>query len=199
MPVIKLEDFLIMWWQTSTDNSAASGQNPGRLGRLSLLLLTLGLFGVVGQQIRAEARIGQPFPSASQFQYDGSWPAELAGKVAVIDFWASWCAPCKASFPALSRLQNEFGSSVVIVGVSVDEKKAAYQQFIARFKPSVAVVRDGAHQLISQVKVPTMPTSYVLDRNGVVRFIHSGFHDGTEQELRTQIKQLLGETHEARR
>ncbi len=141
----------------------------------------------------AELAVGSTFPAVNSIQLEGAWPANTEGKIVVVDFWASWCAPCKASFPALSRLQEEFGPRVVIVGVSVDEKKTAYEQFLARLKPSFATVRDGAHQLTAQVKVPTMPTSYVLDRHGVVRFVHPGFHDHTPQELRAQLQQLLEE------
>jgi thiol-disulfide isomerase/thioredoxin len=153
----------------------------------------LGLLAaLLGSGARAAVEVGATFPPVTSSVMEGTVP-DTAGKVVVVDFWASWCAPCKTSFPALSQLQNEFGSQLTIVGVSVDEKADAYERFLARMKPSFTTLRDRTQQLVATVSVPTMPTSYVIDRHGVVRFIHIGFHDDTAQALRTQIKQLIEE------
>ncbi|HEU5080230.1 MAG TPA: TlpA disulfide reductase family protein [Opitutaceae bacterium] len=160
--------------------------------KAKVFLIALVLFRLVAPA-RAEVAVGAKFPALPQYAIEGTLPPEMAGKVVVVDFWASWCAPCRSSFPAFSELQKEFGANVVILGVSVDDKKSAYEKFVSRFKPAFATVRDEDHRLTSDVRVPTMPTSYVIDRSGKVRFVHAGFHSGTPAELRAQIRQLLEE------
>lgn len=143
----------------------------------------------------AAVEVGATFPALSNYTFDGgALPSDLKGKVLVVDFWASWCAPCKASFPTLSAVQNEFGSQgFQVIGVSVDEKTAAYEQFKKRLNPTFATVRDREHRLAADANPPTMPTTFVLDRAGRVRFVHTGFHDETPALLRRQIQQLLEE------
>jgi hypothetical protein len=80
------------------------------------------------------------------------------------------------------------------VAVGVDDSLSAYQGFVATLKPAFATLYDSRRKLVSVAQVPTMPTSYLLDRSGRVRFMHPGFHgDQTERELRKEIEALLGE------
>jgi thiol-disulfide isomerase/thioredoxin len=139
-------------------------------------------------------KVGDVFPVLAESALVGELPA-TAGKVVVVDFWASWCAPCKASFPSFARLHQEYGASgLVIVAVSVDEKPAAYAAFVKKLNPPFAVLHDHQQKLVSAVKVPVMPTSYLLDRRGCVRHVHQGFHGKTtEQELRRELAALLAE------
>jgi thiol-disulfide isomerase/thioredoxin len=120
---------------------------------------------------------------------------ETKGRVVLVDFWASWCAPCKASFPAYSRLQAAFADrGLVVLAIGVDESPSAYGAFVARMKPVFTTLYDSRQRMVSLVQVPTMPTSYLLDRSGKVRFMHSGFHgEQTEREIRKEIEALLDE------
>jgi thiol-disulfide isomerase/thioredoxin len=148
--------------------------------------------------LHAQLVKGSAFPSLTDAGLVGRVP-ETTGKVVLVDFWASWCAPCKASFPVYSKIAADFASrGVVIVAVSVDDDPAQYAAFIAERKPLFPTVHDAQHKLVSAVQVPTMPTSYLLDRNGKVRFVHRGFHSGsTEKDLRSEIEALLGEKDSA--
>ena len=150
------------------------------------LLLTLASNGQV--------KTGQPFPALAGHALEGTLP-DFAGQVVLVDFWATWCAPCKASFPAYSELQREFGPrGFILLAVSVDKTAGPYEDFLQRFKPAFPTVRDGAQKLISEVRVPAMPTSYLLDRHGIVREVHSGFHgEATVKALREEITRLLEE------
>jgi len=123
-----------------------------------------------------------------------AYPA-TAGRVVLLDFWASWCAPCKASFPAYARLGAELSAKgLVIIAVSVDEDASAYDSFVRRMKPPFFVALDRGHRLVERVQVPTMPASYLIDREGRVRFVHQGFHGGvTEAAVRREIETLLAE------
>jgi len=155
-------------------------------------LLAFAVF--ISQRQTQAVEIGSPFPAFSGYRFEGTLPTDLAGKVVVVDFWASWCAPCKASFPTLSAVQNEFGSrGLVVLGVSVDEKPGPYEQFKKRLNPSFSTVRETDHRITADLNVPTMPTTILLDRTGRIRFVHAGFHDDTPARLRQEVLQLLEE------
>ncbi|HWL17903.1 MAG TPA: TlpA disulfide reductase family protein [Opitutus sp.] len=146
--------------------------------------------------LHGQVAVGDPFPSLARAGLAKAELPELHGRVVLVDFWASWCAPCKASFPAMARLQAEFAQrGLVIVAVSVDEVERAYAAFLRKMAPPFVAPRDASQALVRAVKVPAMPTSYLLDRSGRVRFVHAGFHGrATEDELRAQIDALLKET-----
>lgn len=157
----------------------------GRIAACALLL--------AAGAARAELKPGDSFPALALT--GGTVPA-TAGHVTIVDFWASWCAPCKASFPVYAKLQaDDAARGLVIVAVSVDDRPADYDGFLRRMHPPFVTLLDARKQLVTAVQVPAMPTSYVLDRAGRIRFIHVGFHGAaTEKELRAQIESLLAET-----
>lgn len=138
---------------------------------------------------------GDAFPAWTEFELTGALPDLSKAKVTIVDFWASWCAPCKASFPAFAELHREFeAAGVAIVAVSVDQDERAMRAFLARFNPEFTILRDTEQALVARVDVPAMPTSYVLDAAGVVRFVHVGFHgESSLQQYREQIRSLLSE------
>ena len=142
----------------------------------------------------ADVAVGDSFPSLDSLGSPAALPA-TAGKVLIVDFWASWCAPCKASFPAYSRIQSEYSpKGLVLIAVSVDDNPRDYASFLKRFSPTFPVFLDQGHRLVQQVAVPTMPTCYLVDRHGRVRFIHAGYHGAaTDTELRHELDLLLTE------
>ncbi len=139
---------------------------------------------------RADVAVGDLFPPLP-----AATGTETHGKVLLVDFWASWCAPCKASFPAYGRLNAELAPrGLVIVAVSVDDDPGAYASFVRRFSPPFAVVLDKGHALVERVRVPTMPTCYLVDREGRIRYLHAGYHgEETDRALRKEAELLLSE------
>jgi thiol-disulfide isomerase/thioredoxin len=155
-------------------------------------LLPAALFLLVAATALAEVKPGDAFPPLSAADLDGPVPV-TAGRVVLVDFWASWCAPCKASFPAYGRLQADYANrGLVIVAVSVDQAPGAAAAFVRKLNPSFPTLVDRGQKLVRTVEVPTMPSSYLLGRDGRVRFVHAGFYgDRTERELRQEIDALL--------
>jgi len=161
-------------------------------------LLAVALVLASAVIIRADVKVGEPFPALAPAGVvnlaGGDLPA-TAGQVVLVDFWASWCAPCKASFPAMAKIHAAYASrGLVIAAVSIDEKPAAAAAFWKKMAPPFATLHDRTQALVKQVVVPTMPTSYLLGRDGTVRFMHEGFHgDATDKEVRREIEILLAE------
>ncbi len=117
--------------------------------------------------------------------------ADLRGKVVIVDFWASWCGPCREELPALASLQEEFGDRLVIVGVSVDTDEGAMRRFLRRSGVRFRVARDVDQAVAGRYEPPRMPSSYVIDQEGVVRHVHAGFDSDDIAEFRSEIRALL--------
>jgi thiol-disulfide isomerase/thioredoxin len=163
--------------------------------KLAFMALCVGVSLIGGVPARADINVGDIFPSLETAGLTGSQLPKLRGQVLLVDFWASWCAPCKASFPSYSRLNAEFASrGLVIVAVSVDEEASAYSAFVRKYAPTFSVALASNQDLVRTVNPQTMPTSYLVDREGRVRYTHRGFHGSeTEQDLRREIEAMLTE------
>ena len=116
------------------------------------------------------------------------------GKVVYIDFWASWCGPCKESFPWMKKIhQQHQQDGLVILAVNVDQDKKLADQFLSEFNPDFKVIFDKNGKLAEDFKVNSMPSSYVLDRQGKPRFKHKGFHGNKTSQYETELQTLLNE------
>lgn len=125
------------------------------------------------------------------------WPVlkSYAGKVVLVDFWASWCAPCLRSFPWMNDLQQRHaGQGLVIVAVNVDQERALADTFLKKSPAQFRIEYDAPGHIARQFGVEAMPTSFLIDRRGQVRVRHAGFRDAQRAERERQIEQLLKET-----
>jgi thiol-disulfide isomerase/thioredoxin len=121
---------------------------------------------------------------------------QYAGKVVLVDFWASWCAPCKESFPWMQRMHERYASQgLVIVAVNVDHDRALAERFLARQRPGFQVVYDPHGDLAEQYRVSSMPASYLYSRGGEIRFRHSRANDEERAQGEREIVALLQEAH----
>jgi cytochrome c biogenesis protein CcmG, thiol:disulfide interchange protein DsbE len=116
------------------------------------------------------------------------------GRVVYLDFWASWCEPCRKSFPWMETLTkaNE-RNGLTVLAIDVDTDRADGDRFLRRFHPSFDVRFDPSGALAEQFKVIGMPTSVIIDRHGVQRFRHIGFQPADSKTYEAQVRELLAE------
>lgn len=123
---------------------------------------------------------------------------QFRGKVLYVDFWASWCGPCAQSFPFMNRLSHELrGNGLQIVGINLDEEPDDAKAFLSKLPAHFDVAADRDKICAQSFGVKAMPSSYLVDRKGVVRHVHLGFRPGEADKLRTQVQQLLAEAPSA--
>ncbi|MGB5512112.1 MAG: TlpA disulfide reductase family protein [Woeseiaceae bacterium] len=123
--------------------------------------------------------------------------ADYEGRVVVIDFWASWCVPCRRSFPWLNAMQSKYADDgLVIIGVNVDRERADADQFLASFPAAFSIIYDSEADLAKRFGVQAMPSSFVIGRDGVVRERHLGFKTKKQDEYEAALVAALKEKME---
>jgi len=138
-------------------------------------------------------KVGDALPDLATFGLEGQMPDELKGKVILLDFWASWCGPCKESFPVMEELHQKYGSKgLVILAVNVDEKAASMKDFLKEHPVQFTILHDATKKLVGAAKIGSMPTSFVIGKDGVVVSLHKGFH-GKESSTQyvAEVEKLL--------
>ena len=154
------------------------------------------------QRGTSQGALGESKPLVFQVKrYPGGEPYSVAsdrGSVVLLDVWATWCEPCKDALPLYEQLAKEYGSrGLKVYALNVDEDTRGIEPFLAETKVSLPVLLD-ANAVVAEktLQVKMMPTSYLLDRQGVVRFIHEGFAEEFLQKYQNEIEQLLAERAE---
>ena len=139
--------------------------------------------------------VNNPAPVFAAESVNGKGKVDLTawkGKVVLVDFWATWCEPCKKSFPKLEDLRVKYESAgFAIVAVSEDDEGNAIPGFGATHGAKFHLVWDKDKSIAGKWHPPTMPSSFIVDKKGVVRFVHLGYHEGEEKEIETELKSLL--------
>lgn len=163
-----------------------------RFPSFSIFLLFAAMMLGNAALTHADAKSGDLFPQLAAFGLEGQVP-ETKGKVMLVDFFASWCAPCQKSFPVMEELHKEYsGKGLVIVAISLDKKKADLDRFLKKHPTSFNILRDANGKLAGELKLPTMPTSYLVGKDGKITSVHSGFHgEETRKRYVSEIQALL--------
>lgn len=118
--------------------------------------------------------------------------AQYKGKVVYVDFWASWCVPCRKSFPWMNALQTKHQEQgFVVLSINLDAEKRLAQIFLQQVPANFAIIYDAKGKLARQFKIKGMPSSYLFDRQGKLISAHSGFNGKKQQEYENEIEQAL--------
>jgi cytochrome c biogenesis protein CcmG, thiol:disulfide interchange protein DsbE len=116
----------------------------------------------------------------------------LRGKVVLVDFWASWCGPCRQSFPWMSKLYQTYSQKgLVIVAINLDKKREPANDFLSEFSPPFIVAFDPAAKTAEAFHVPAMPSSFIVNREGMILYSHAGFNLKKTDEVENLIQEAL--------
>jgi thiol-disulfide isomerase/thioredoxin len=117
---------------------------------------------------------------------------KLRGKIVYVDFWASWCAPCRRSFPWMNEIQQRYGSQgVAIVAINVDAKREDANRFLRQYPASFVVAFDGSGATPGAYDAKAMPSSYLIDGKGRIVVVEQGFRDEDRDALEGKIRSLI--------
>ena len=116
----------------------------------------------------------------------------LQGKVLYVDFWASWCGPCRKTFPFMNDLHSRFEpSEFQVIAINMDENIEDADKFLERYPAQFPIFIDQQNTLAKQLELPGLPTAYIVDKQGVIRAVHTGFRERTKQKTIEQIRYLV--------
>tara|TARA_B110000467_G_C18310144_1_gene477530 strand:- start:237 stop:707 length:471 start_codon:yes stop_codon:yes gene_type:complete len=119
---------------------------------------------------------------------------EQRGSIILVNFWASWCGPCRKEMPVLQSLQDKYQDlGVEVWGINVEQENQAGKDFLADLDLSFSIFFDQTNMLSATYQVEAMPTTVIIDRSGVVRYIFRGYKDGYEKKYAKAIKKLIRE------
>ena len=164
--------------------------------RLGLIFILLSIQGLLGQDLT-----GKEAPDFSGLDINGKKInlADYRGKIVLLDFWASWCAPCKQELPFLIEFYNKHKKDdFIVVAVNIDNERDNMFHFLAKNDgtKSFPVVFDPDKKIPPLYDLQAMPTSFFIDNKGIIRFVHSGFNESTKKEFRQELTLLLNEKKE---
>jgi peroxiredoxin len=163
-----------------------------RVGALTVAVLGLALLGS-----REAGPVGRPAPACALTALEGAQPVALSparGKVLWIDFWASWCPSCAESFPFLIALDRDFRArGLEVVAVNLDEEPEQAREFLARYGVRFELAADRSGECPRAFGVDSIPSAFLVDRGGVIRYVHRGFRSGDVDALRARVESLLAE------
>ena len=120
--------------------------------------------------------------------------SELRGEVVMINFWASWCGPCRQEMPLLEKIHKKYKRlGFTLLGVNVEENSNDAKNYLKDVKVTFPILFDRTQKTSELYNVSAMPTTVLIDRNGNKRFLHKGYKPGYENDYKKQIKKLLRE------
>ena len=118
--------------------------------------------------------------------------SELRGQVVMINFWASWCAPCRQEMPLLNRIHERYRKTgFVLLGVNIDDNPETARTLAQQLGVGFPILFDADKNVSKRYDVDAMPSTLLIDRGGKVRYIHRGYRPGYETQYETQVRELL--------
>ncbi|MBI3188343.1 MAG: TlpA family protein disulfide reductase [Gammaproteobacteria bacterium] len=164
-----------------------------KFGKL-FCIVTIALLLVSNAQAGSEMK--QPAPNFTLKSNSGKniKLSELRGQVVLLNFWASWCGPCRTEMPLLVKIHDKYkGMGFTVLGVNVEEDSAPAKSIITKTKISFPVLFDQTNSVSKLYNVSAMPSTVLIDRDGNMRYLHEGYKSGDEEKYREWIKKLVQE------
>jgi len=166
--------------------------------RYFILFFLLSCFSLFAKD---QVKVGAAAPVFQGTTLDGKAInlADYKGKVVLLDFWASWCVPCRLEMPYLATLHQRYQNAAFeIITVNIDDKEQNARRFIDQVRQRILfpVVKDPQKKLPPKYQIKGMPTTVLIDKNGVIRYWHTGFKTSDKQKYVDQINTLLQEKND---
>lgn len=143
---------------------------------------------------KLKVKEGDEFPIIKVSQFSGKGKVDMAkklkGKVVIVDFWASWCEPCKIELPALAKLHKKYKGKLVVIGVNVDDNMNDAKAFLKDHPVAFDLVHDKGQKVSQELGIQKMPTSFILSQGKVVK-VHEAFRAGDDKKIDAEIKKIL--------
>ncbi len=159
--------------------------------RLLLSVLLLGLLGLA-----QAGEVSGPAPDFTLRSNTGKnlKLSEFRGQVVLLNFWASWCGPCRQEMPALDKLHKRYSKlGFTVLGVNVEEDSAQAKRMLKEVRVSFPILFDTQNTASKLYQVAAMPTTVIIDRDGNMRYLHKGYKPGEESVYKKWVKKLIRE------
>lgn len=165
----------------------------GSLGKFNIVLLLLALCSGSGLVLASDTQTtNQPSAEVPSLDLD-----QYRGQVVYVDFWASWCGPCRASFPFLNRMHEQYrDAGLTIIGINVDDKRTDADSFLSKIPANFQIIYDHDGVLARRLGVSAMPHSFLYGRDGELIQQHKGFRKEDPAPLEQAIKTALADALE---
>ncbi len=154
---------------------------------LTILIVTTGL-AFTAEQVSAETA-----PDFTLSESPGEQQlSDLKGQVIYLDFWASWCVPCRKSFPWMNSIQEKYADrGFKVITVNLDKEPKLIAAFLKKYPAKFTIVRDAKGVIADQYQLQSMPSSYIIDASGEIIFSHTGFFEKKKVQYQQEIESLL--------
>lgn len=167
--------------------SACASSKPVEVQPIALPTATASTSAAAMPTVNPRPKSGLVFESINE-----RGRVELAGHVAIVDFWATWCGPCKRAFPKLQALYDRHANEgLIVIGLAMDDEPDAPLEFVRTRGTTFPIALDRGHAQYETWNLTMMPSTVVLDRSGNIHRRYDGYHEGEDTELERDVRELL--------
>jgi len=183
----------LVYLVSSLEDAERMGMKSRWVVMASAVLVAAQLSCSSGPGTSGPAEVGSLAPTFSLPDLQGRQVSleKFRGKVVMLDFWATWCGPCRMTMPLVDRLQKEFPNEMVLLAINLQETPEEVRTYVERRKIEATVLLDETGEVGFAYRSESIPMQVLIDKEGVIRHIQVGYHSRMDQELRAEIQKLL--------